>query len=153
MWGQDYSSSVLNNTHDGVPEEASGERVHARSGLILTSSRKNEHISPHRNQHPCGGGVTTLNLSSAECLPHQQHQNRATNHGDGCGQLPSIASTVGPSTPICILRKTQLLDGPLCNLEEHPWYHTAANSERIILYNSWMSKYTTWCTINILHGT
>lgn len=33
--GKDHSSSVLNNTHDGVPEKPSGERVHAGSGLIL----------------------------------------------------------------------------------------------------------------------
>lgn len=39
--GQDHSSSVLDNTHDGVPQEASGERIHTCRGLVLTNGVKN----------------------------------------------------------------------------------------------------------------
>lgn len=35
VWGEDHSSSILDNTHDGVPQETSGERVHTCGGLIL----------------------------------------------------------------------------------------------------------------------
>lgn len=33
--GEDHGSSVLNDAHDGIPQEASGEWVHARGGLVL----------------------------------------------------------------------------------------------------------------------
>lgn len=52
VWGEDHSSSVLNNTHDGVPQEASGERVHTCGGLILMYSNRNDkHINIHAKKH------------------------------------------------------------------------------------------------------
>lgn len=78
------------------------------------------------------------------CLPHQQHQNRAANQGNGCGELPSVASTVGPSTLICIFWKAQLLDGPLCHLNR------SRSKFTIILLKSWTSIYTTHCTFTIM---
>lgn len=151
VWGQDDSSSVLNNTHDGVPQEASGERIHTCSGLILTNNIKN-----NRYHHM---EANTLELYSTERVPHQQHQDRATDHGNGCGEFPSVASTVGPSTPICIFWETQLLDGPLCNLtreQTNSSYYTAAFTpyNSIQLMNIYMhhtrSMHTKCCICNLL---
>lgn len=100
--GQDHSSSVLDNTHDGVPQEASGERIHTRRGLVLTNGIKNNNGHPTETNIHAVLRSPPLNLDSAKRVPHQQHQDRAADHGDGCGEFPSVASAVGAGTPICI---------------------------------------------------
>lgn len=58
--------------------------------------------------------------SCAPCqsLTHQQHQRRATNHGDGSGEFPFVASAVGPRAAAGIFCQTQLLNAPLCHLQD-----------------------------------
>lgn len=51
-------------------------------------------------------------------LTHQQHKRRATNHRDGSGEFAFVASTVGPCTAAGIFCQTQLLNAPLCHLQD-----------------------------------
>lgn len=53
--------------------------------------------------HSCGGLV-------------QQHQGRAANERDGCGEFPLVAPTVCASQAVGVDSQTQALNTPVCNL-------------------------------------
>lgn len=95
--------------------------VHPSRGLILNTHTHTQQIhicitEPFHWQRFTG----TINgfIAKSEPTTHQQHQRRAADHGDGCGQFASVASAVGPSAAACVLGQTQLVDGPLCHLQD-----------------------------------
>lgn len=48
--------------------------------------------------------------------PHQQHQRWAADQGNGCGEFPLIAPTVGAGQAVPIERQAQALNTPVCHL-------------------------------------
>lgn len=68
--------------------------------------------------------------------PHQQHQRRAADQGNGCGEFPLVAPTVGACQAVRIEREAQALNTPVCHLGKRKKSHLGKTNKQTLQTSS-----------------